>query len=52
LSHHLIGGPLVAGLWFVAPDIALLTAATLYVHVVADLVADIRDLADSDESLR
>ena len=50
LSHHFVGGPLVAILWFVSTDIALLTAATLYVHVVADLVADVRDLRGSNES--
>lgn len=51
LSHLLIGGPLVAALWPFDPPIALLVAATLYVHVVGDLVADIRELNAADESL-
>jgi len=52
LSHMLIGGPLVAGLWVLSPTLALLAAATLYVHVVADLVQDIRDVRAADGSLR
>jgi hypothetical protein len=51
LSHVLIGGPLVAVLWVVATDIALLTAASLYVHVVADLVADIREVEGTNHTL-
>jgi len=52
LSHLLVGGPLVAGLWLLDPTLAMLAAATLYVHLVADLVADIRDVRSSDGSLR
>jgi len=52
LSHMLVGGPLVAGLWVLAPALAALAAATLYVHVVADLVQDIRDVRAADGSLR
>ena len=44
LSHMLIGGPLVAALWLVAPALSLLAAATLWAHVVADLYQDIRDV--------
>ena len=51
LSHMLIGGPLVAVLWVVSPTLAALAAAALYVHVVADLVQDIRDVRGSGESL-
>lgn len=50
-SHHLIGGVLVVGVWFVTPALAVLTAATLYVHVVADLVADVRDTRQSAQSV-
>jgi len=52
LSHLLVGGPLVAGLWLLDPTLAMLAAATLYVHLVADLVADIRDVRSSDRALR
>ncbi|MDS0282411.1 hypothetical protein [Haloarcula onubensis] len=51
LSHTLIGGPLVVGLWLFTPALAALAAATLYVHVVADLVADIRDVRETNASL-
>ncbi|MDS0260047.1 hypothetical protein NDI56_11645 [Haloarcula sp. S1CR25-12] len=52
LSHMLIGGPLVAALWVPAPALAVLAAVTLYVHVVADLAQDIRDLRETNGSLR
>ncbi|MFB6174330.1 MAG: hypothetical protein ABEI39_06780 [Halobacteriales archaeon] len=42
LSHALIGGVLVGGLAFLDPFLALTTAVVLYVHVVADLIADVR----------
>lgn len=51
LSHLLIGGPLVVALWAFDPAVALLLAATLYVHVVADLIADIRELNATGGSL-
>jgi len=51
LSHVLIGGPLVAALWLVAPRLAALAAATLWAHVVADLYRDIRDVRESNASL-
>jgi len=46
----LIGGPLVAALWVLTPTLAPLAAATLYVHVVADLFQDIRDVRGSTAS--
>jgi len=51
LSHMLIGGPLVAVLWVLAPTLAALAAASLYVHVVADLAQDIRDVRAGTGSL-
>jgi len=51
LSHVLIGGPLVAGLWLLAPTLAALAAVTLWAHVVADLYQDIRDVRESNASL-
>ncbi|WP_262178963.1 hypothetical protein [Haloarcula laminariae] len=51
LSHVLIGGPLVAALWVLAPPLALLAAATLYAHVVADLAQDIRDVRETNAPL-
>ena len=50
LSHMLVGGPLVAALWVLNPTLALLATATLYVHVVADLFQDIRDVRGSTPS--
>jgi Na+(H+)/acetate symporter ActP len=52
LSHLLIAGPLAAALWLFDPATALLVAATLYVHVVADLVHDIRESDGADDSLQ
>lgn len=40
LSHALLGGALVAGLWVVTPRLATFTAVLLYVHVLADLLRD------------
>lgn len=51
LSHLLIGGPLAAAIWLFDPAVATLVAATLYVHVVADLVAGIREQNAADGSL-
>ena len=42
LSHVAIAGVAVAGLWVVARYWALVVAVTLYVHVLADLYADVR----------
>ncbi|MFC7026628.1 hypothetical protein ACFQJ5_01845 [Halomicroarcula sp. GCM10025324] len=40
LSHHVIGGALVGGLWLVSEPLALFTALVLYAHVLSDLVWD------------
>jgi len=40
LSHHLIGGAVVGGLWFVSEPLSLFTAIVLYAHVLGDLVWD------------
>ena len=48
----LIGGPLVAVLWVLTPALAALGAVTLWVHVVADLYQDIRDVRSANASLR
>lgn len=42
LSHCVLGGLATAGLWVVDPFWAGLTALTVYVHVVADLISDVR----------
>lgn len=42
LSHVLLGGALVGGLWWLHRYWAVATAATLYVHVLADLYSDVR----------
>lgn len=42
LSHALLGGALVAALWPLARYWALAAAATVYVHVLADLYHDAR----------
>lgn len=47
----LIGGPLVAVLWVLAPTLGALAAASLYVHIVADLYQDIRDVRAGTGSL-
>jgi len=52
LSHMLISGPLVGVLWLLDPTLGALAAVTLYVHVVADLVQDVRDVRAETESLR
>ncbi|WP_424002415.1 hypothetical protein ACOZ4I_01760 [Haloarcula salina] len=40
LSHHVIGGLAVGGLWLGSEPLALFTALVLYAHVLADLVWD------------
>lgn len=42
LSHALLGGVAVGGLWPVSRYWALVVGVTIYVHVLADLVADVR----------
>ncbi|GGL60479.1 hypothetical protein [Halocalculus aciditolerans] len=46
LSHHLLGGVLVALCWAVDAYWAVATAVTLYAHVLADLYADMRTRDD------
>jgi len=47
LSHVLLGGVAVTALWLVALDYwALVVGASLYVHVVADLYADIQNVRE------
>jgi hypothetical protein len=49
LSHLLIGGGAVAVWWILSPYLAIVTAVTIYTHVLADLYADIQTPApDSD----
>ncbi|WP_254273466.1 hypothetical protein [Haloarcula marina] len=46
LSHALIAGLLVGGLWVLGATYwAFVVGVSLYVHVVADLYADVRDTA-------
>lgn len=40
LSHVVLGGLLVGGLWLWSPSFALFTAIVVYAHVLADLVWD------------
>ena len=49
LSHVVIAGVAVAGLWALAPYWALVVGVTLYAHVLADLYDDVRrELAADD----
>ena len=41
-SHLLIGGVLVGLTWFISEYLALVTAVTVYTHVIADLYSDMR----------
>ena len=47
LSHALLGGLLVAGLYPFLPYVAVVSAVVLYVHVLCDLYRDVRDEAES-----
>ena len=47
LSHVVIAGVLVAGLYPFLPYFALLSAVVLYVHVLCDLYRDVRDEAEA-----
>ncbi|MBX0322106.1 hypothetical protein EGH21_03570 [Halomicroarcula sp. F13] len=48
LSHVLLAGVAVGGLWLAsAPYWALVVGVTLYVHVVADLYADMGETAET-----
>jgi len=44
LSHVVVGGVGVAGLWLASRYWALVVAVTIYVHVLADLYADVTNL--------
>jgi hypothetical protein len=44
LSHVVIAGVAVPLTWWVDPDLGLVTGLTLYAHVLADLVQDVRDV--------
>ncbi|MEF8840954.1 MAG: hypothetical protein V5A62_04940 [Haloarculaceae archaeon] len=50
LSHAVLGGLLVAGLYPVLPYVAVLSAVVLYVHVLSDLYRDVRDEAEVGRS--
>jgi len=47
LSHALLGGVLVAGLYPFLPYAAVVSAVVLYVHVLSDLYRDVRDEAEA-----
>lgn len=42
LSHLLLSGVAVSGLWLIAPYWAGVTAVTLYVHITIDVYSDIK----------
>lgn len=42
LSHAVIVGAAVPATWWVDPELGLTTGVVLYAHVLADLVADVR----------
>ena len=50
LSHVVIAGVAVTALWFPARYWAFVVAVTLYAHVLADLVADVRVELAAEES--
>jgi hypothetical protein len=50
LSHVLLSGLLVAGLYPISPYAALVSGAVLYVHVLSDLYQDVRDEAEESRS--
>ncbi|MCU4718336.1 hypothetical protein [Halapricum hydrolyticum] len=43
LSHVVIVGIAVPLTWWVEPDLGLVTGVTLYAHVLADLIEDVRE---------
>lgn len=51
LSHALIGGALVGGLATWSPYWCVVTALALYVHVVADLYADVQAGVETTEPI-
>ncbi|MFW6018228.1 MAG: hypothetical protein ACOCPX_05355 [Halapricum sp.] len=44
LSHVVIAGIAVPLTWWLDPQLGLVTGATLYAHVLADLVEDVRQM--------
>lgn len=50
LSHVVIAGLAVGGLWFVSRYWAFVVALTLYLHVLADLYADVRKEAGAGDA--
>jgi hypothetical protein len=46
LSHLVVGGVLTVAAWLLDPFWALATGASVYTHVVADLVSDARTRAE------
>lgn len=42
LSHMLLGGGLVLTTLFIGPEVAVFTGGLLYLHIVADLIHEIR----------
>lgn len=46
LSHLVIGGVLVSGLWWIDPYWAFATAVTVYAHCIADLYSDMQTRDD------
>jgi hypothetical protein len=48
LSHHLLGGVLVAFTFFVDRYLAIVTAVTIYTHVLADIYWDLKTSGPSD----
>ncbi|MFB6299663.1 MAG: hypothetical protein ABEH65_05320 [Halobacteriales archaeon] len=42
LSHQLLGGAIVALGWWIRPVVGWLLLSVIYVHIVADLISDVR----------
>jgi hypothetical protein len=51
LSHVLLAGLLVVGLYPVSTYLATLSAVVLYVHVLSDLYQDVRDEAAAERAV-
>lgn len=44
LTHLVVGGVLVAGIWPLHPDFAIVAAVVLYLHLLTDAIADVLEL--------
>ncbi|QSG14167.1 hypothetical protein [Halapricum desulfuricans] len=44
LSHVVIAGVVIPLTWWVEPSLGLVTGLTLYAHVLADLIEDVREI--------